>query len=217
MAHIRKIDTNQRRNGRGVAHYEVRWTELAITSDGQRRKRYKQETFSTKADAEARQAEVERERTATGAVTGRDARLEPFAAFAFAWLDALAGTVKARTLVEYRRLYETYVAPEFAARPPVPSGPGEPGACPRDHQARLRRVPAGARCGGAGRRDPGQPRRRGPAPPPERHRRRRAVRATPPHRGAGCSGGRAHRQSTRGLRARGRASGTAFPPSSSVM
>jgi integrase len=43
--------------------------------------------------------------------------LEPFAAFAFAWLDVMAGSVKARTLTEYRRLYDTYVAPEFASRP----------------------------------------------------------------------------------------------------
>jgi integrase len=117
MAHIRKLDTIQRRNGRTVSHYEVRWSEITISVDGGRRKRYKQETFPTRTLAEARLAEIESERAATGAVTGREARLEPFAAFAFAWLDSLAGTVKARTLAEYRRLYDTYVAPEFATRP----------------------------------------------------------------------------------------------------
>jgi integrase len=117
MAHIRKLDTTQRRNGRTVSHYEVRWSEVIIAVDGGRRKRYKQETFPTRTLAEARLAEIESERAATGAVTGREARLEPFAAFAFAWLDSLAGTVKARTLAEYRRLYDTYVAPEFATRP----------------------------------------------------------------------------------------------------
>jgi integrase len=117
MAHIRKLDTIQRRNGRTVSHYEVRWSEVTIAVDGGRRKRYKQETFPTRTLAEARLAEIESERAATGAVTGREARLEPFAAFAFAWLDSLAGTVKARTLAEYRRLYDTYVAPEFATRP----------------------------------------------------------------------------------------------------
>jgi integrase len=117
MAHIRKLDTTQRRNGRTVSHYEVRWSEITIAVDGGRRKRYKQETFPTRTLAEARLAEIESERAATGAVTGREARLEPFAAFAFAWLDSLAGTVKARTLAEYRRLYDTYVAPEFATRP----------------------------------------------------------------------------------------------------
>jgi hypothetical protein len=117
MAHIRKLDTTQRRNGRTVSHYEVRWSEITISVDGGRRKRYKQETFPTRTLAEARLAEIESERAATGAVTGREARLEPFAAFAFAWLDSLAGTVKARTLAEYRRLYDTYVAPEFATRP----------------------------------------------------------------------------------------------------
>ncbi|TQM44106.1 tyrosine-type recombinase/integrase [Pseudonocardia cypriaca] len=117
MAHIRKIETNQRRNGKPVAHYEVRWTETVVTADGRRRKKYKQETFPTKDAADDRLREIESERAATGAVTGREARLEPFAAFAYAWLDSLSGTVKARTLAEYRRLYETYVAPEFATRP----------------------------------------------------------------------------------------------------
>jgi integrase len=117
MAHIRKLDTIQRRNGRTVSHYEVRWSEVTIAVDGGRRKRYRQETLPTREAAERRLREVEGERAATGAVTPAELRLEPFAVFARAWLNALAGTVKARTLAEYRRLYDTYVAPEFATRP----------------------------------------------------------------------------------------------------
>jgi integrase len=117
MAHIRKLDTTQRRNGRTVSHYEVRWSEVTIAVDGGRRKRYRQETLPTREAAERRLREVEGERAATGAVTPAELRLEPFAVFARAWLNALAGTVKARTLAEYRRLYDTYVAPEFATRP----------------------------------------------------------------------------------------------------
>jgi integrase len=117
MANIKKVETKQRRNGKPVARYEVRWRETVVLADGTRKQKFKQETYPTKDAAEDRQREIERERSATGAVTGREARLEPFAAFAFAWLDSLTGTVKARTLAEYRRLYETYVAPEFATRP----------------------------------------------------------------------------------------------------
>lgn len=116
MAHVRKIETTQRRNGKRVAHYEVRWTEVYIGRDGSRKKRHKQETFSTRALADGRLAEIETERAATGAVTGREVRLEPVAVFAAAWLDSLTGTVKARTLAEYGRLYRTYVDPEFGAR-----------------------------------------------------------------------------------------------------
>lgn len=116
MAHIRKIETDKRRNGKTVARYEVRWTEVYIGRDGARKKRHKQETFSTRALADGRLAEIETERAATGAVTGREARLEPFAAFAAEWLDSLTGTIKARTLTEYGRLYRTYVDPEFGAR-----------------------------------------------------------------------------------------------------
>jgi integrase len=49
MAHIRKLDTTQRRNGRTVSHYEVRWSEVTIAVDGGRRKRYRQETLPTRA------------------------------------------------------------------------------------------------------------------------------------------------------------------------
>jgi DNA invertase Pin-like site-specific DNA recombinase len=83
MAHIRKIETNQRRNGKPVAHYEVRWTEVYIGSDSARKKRHKQETLPTKADEGRRRGAARRDRerargnrggdgprSATGAVRG---------------------------------------------------------------------------------------------------------------------------------------------------
>lgn len=116
MAHIKKVVTNQRCNGKPVSHYEVRWTEIVIRPDGTGGKRCPQETYATKAEAEDRVKEIESERNATGTVTGREARLEPFAVYANAWFDSLAGAVKARTLAEYRRIYMHYVAPDYATR-----------------------------------------------------------------------------------------------------
>ena len=72
MAHIKKIETSQRRNGRPVAHYEVRWTEVHIGPEGKRKKRYRQETLPTKAEAEDRVQEIENSLSGTGTVTGRD-------------------------------------------------------------------------------------------------------------------------------------------------
>jgi integrase len=74
MAHIRKLDTIQRRNGRTVSHYEVRWSEITIAVDGGRRKRYTPGNPADPRRWRKRQAcgRVEGERAATGAVTGRE-------------------------------------------------------------------------------------------------------------------------------------------------
>lgn len=121
MAHVRKVETNKKRNGKPVAHYEVRWVEFVLVTDdtGQlaKRKKYRQETYPTKADADDRLREIERDAAQLGRVTGREARLEPFAMYGRAFLDALEGSIKARTLAEYRRILDTYVLPEFATRP----------------------------------------------------------------------------------------------------
>ncbi|MBN9734802.1 MULTISPECIES: site-specific integrase [unclassified Pseudonocardia] len=117
MAHVRKVETTKRRNGRTVAHYEVRWSEVEVTPQGLRRKRYRQETYPTRAAADDRAAEIESSLSATGSVTGREARLEPYGGYAAAWLDSLTGTIKARTLAEYRRLYAHYAEEPFATRP----------------------------------------------------------------------------------------------------
>jgi integrase len=102
-----------RRDGKPVKTYKLRYEEHDRTTD---RKRSRSETYPTYDAADARRREIINQRAATGTIVGREARLEPFGTFAVAWLDSLAGTVKARTLTEYRRLYDTYVAPEFATR-----------------------------------------------------------------------------------------------------
>ncbi len=114
-----------RRNGKPLKTYKIRYEEVVrdpatgqpvMTPEGSSQKRSRSETYPTYDAADARRREIESERAATGAVTGREARLEPFAVFANAWFDSLAGGVKARTLAEYRRIYKTYVAPQFGAR-----------------------------------------------------------------------------------------------------
>jgi hypothetical protein len=84
-----------------------------------------------------------------------------------AWLDSLSGTVKARTLAEYRRLYETYVQAEFTTRPVGAITPADArrfradlvkrGLARGTIKARVRRVPADARSCCASWGDRGQP------------------------------------------------------------
>lgn len=146
MAHVRKLDTAKTRNGRTIAHYEVRWTETEIRPDGSRRKKYKQETYPTRAAADARVVEIENERATVGAITGREARLEPFGAFAVAWLASLdvrvaRGKLKARTRAEYDRILNAYLLPEFGT---VPIGSVSPERVERFAAALLGPPPPGS-------------------------------------------------------------------------
>jgi hypothetical protein len=69
-----------------------------------RQEAQRSETYPTHDAADARRREIEAERARTGLVTGRDARLEPFAVYAAAcWTSA--------------RIADTDVLPEFGARP----------------------------------------------------------------------------------------------------
>jgi len=116
---IKKIEHKARRDGRPVTTYKIRYKETVrdpATGQPTGQVRSRSETYPTHEAAKERRREIENQRAATGNVVGREARQEPFGTFAGMWLDAHAGLVKARTLLEYRRLYECYVAPEFAAR-----------------------------------------------------------------------------------------------------
>ena len=122
MAHVRKIETSKRRNGKPVAHYEVRWTEVAITTEGKRRKKYRQETYPTRAAADDRVTEIERATLTASRVVGRSEREEPFATYAEAWVrearDAVAlGELKARSVSDREGALRRYVLPTFATRP----------------------------------------------------------------------------------------------------
>jgi integrase len=116
---IKRIEHQARRDGMPIVTYKIRYKETVpdpATGQPTGRTRSRSETYPTYEAAKERRREIENQRAATGNVVGREARQEPFGTFAGMWLDAHAGLVKARTLTEYRRLYEHYVAPEFAAR-----------------------------------------------------------------------------------------------------
>jgi integrase len=122
MAHIKKVETNQRRNGRSVAHYEVRWTETTVKPDGERRKRYPQETYPTKAAAEDRKQEIESAKSTHARVVGRSEREQPFADYAALWIgearDAVAlGELKQRSITDREGTLRRYVLPRFASVP----------------------------------------------------------------------------------------------------
>lgn len=116
---IKRIEHKARRDGKPIVTYKVRYKETIhdpATGQPTGRTRSRSETYPTYEGAKERRREIENQRAATGNVVGREARQEPFGTFAGMWLDAHAGLVKARTHAEYRRLYECYVAPDFAAR-----------------------------------------------------------------------------------------------------
>lgn len=114
-----------RRDGKPVKTFKLRYKETVRDpatgaperdAAGAIRTRSRSETYPTYEAADARRREITNQRAATGNVVGREARQEPFGTFAAMWLDAHAGSVKARTLAEYRRLYACYVGPDFAGR-----------------------------------------------------------------------------------------------------
>lgn len=114
-----------RRNGKPLNTYKIRYEELVrdpATGLPTGAKRSRSETYPTYEAADARRREIESERAATGTVTGREARLEPFAVYAHAWVqearDAVAlGELKQRTVVDREGALRRYVSPRFAAVP----------------------------------------------------------------------------------------------------
>ena len=122
MAHIQKVNPQacERCAPRGgvVTHYEVRWAEMAFNGSGVA-KRYRQQTFHTRREANAWRAEVE---SATGPVRDASAGEALFGSVAEAWLASLeprvaTGKLKARTHEEYGAVLRRHVLPAWAAVP----------------------------------------------------------------------------------------------------
>jgi hypothetical protein len=114
-----------RRDGKPIRTYKLRYEEVVrdpATGLPTGAKRSRSETYPSFEAADARRREIESERAATGSVTGREARLEPFAVYAALWVgearDAVAmRELKARTIADREGVLRRYVLPRFAAVP----------------------------------------------------------------------------------------------------
>lgn len=126
MAHIGKsYETTRRRNGKPVTAYPAHWDEPWLDDNGapipgKRRKR--QGTRYTKADAEALCDELNAARHGLGGTTAltdaRRAAALPFAHYAAGWLAEqrrrhAEGTLKIGTLTNYERLLAVDILPRF--------------------------------------------------------------------------------------------------------
>lgn len=136
MAYIRSYDTTRKRKGKAVKRYEVVWREavrdqfglpLPVDTDhpdGPRRKRSRQESYSTREAAEARRDELNAAKHTSGTGVLADAKKAgelPFGYYARAWVEsqrvkAASGKVKADTVDGYEGRLAVYVLPEFGAK-----------------------------------------------------------------------------------------------------
>lgn len=127
MAYVRAHDTTRRKNGKAVKRYEVVWREpvrdeFGVPRPGKLRSR--QESYPTRADAEARADELNAARHTSGAATLAEKRKAgdlPFGYYAQAWLDTLAvrvgqGRLKQRTYDDARKRLRHYVLDRFGAQ-----------------------------------------------------------------------------------------------------
>lgn len=132
MAYIRAHETNQRRKGKALKRYEVVWTEpvrdamgLPVPVDptnpnGKKRQRSRQESYSTREDAEERRDQLNAaRRTSTGTATLADQRRAgdlPLGHYAREFIESMRGTVKPRTVRETESVYLRYIAEPFGGR-----------------------------------------------------------------------------------------------------
>ena len=137
MAYIRTHDTADRRKGKAVKRYEVVWTEpvrdemgLPVPTNpakpmGRKKQRSRQESFTTREEAETRRDELNAaRRTATGTATLADQRKageQPFGYYARGWLDSqqvkvAQGRLKQRTLDGYEKQLKRYLLEPFGGR-----------------------------------------------------------------------------------------------------
>lgn len=123
MAYVRAHETKQKRKGKALKRYEVVWREPVRDDFGlpTGTTRARQETYATRADAEARRDELNAARHTIGTsalAEQRKAGELPFGYYARAWLDAQAlkvaqGKLKQRTVDGYDRLLRCYVLDEL--------------------------------------------------------------------------------------------------------
>lgn len=136
MARIRAHETKQKRDGRPVKRYEVIWKEpvrdeygLPVPVDpakpnGRKRTRDRQESYGTRADAEARRDELNAARHTgqTGALAEqRRAGDLPFGHYAQSWIESQSlkvtqGRLKQRTLDGYEKNLRCYALAHFGGQ-----------------------------------------------------------------------------------------------------
>lgn len=128
MAYIRSYDTKQKRKGKPVKRYEVVWREAATdptTGLPTGKMRSRQESYSNRETAEAREAELNNAKYTTGTATLGDQRKagkETFGHYAAAWLDAerlrasTDSNVRVETVDGYARRLAVYALPEFGGK-----------------------------------------------------------------------------------------------------
>jgi integrase len=119
---VERIVTKDRKNGKLVAKYRVKFRDPMRDEFGIKRKgKYhnRTETYATKAEAEARDAELKAAKHTTGTAglaEQRKAGELPVGYYARRWLDTLtarvaSGKLKQATVDEYARLLHCYVLP----------------------------------------------------------------------------------------------------------
>ncbi len=136
MAHIEKATTRRTKDGKPQPTYRVRWMETErdgmgrgipynpARPEGQKRQRYRQESYASREAAQERCDELNAARhfaSAQSASEQRKAGDAPFGYYASAWLDSLEvrvhrGALKSGTLDEYRRLLTCYVLDQFGGK-----------------------------------------------------------------------------------------------------
>ncbi|MDP0398912.1 site-specific integrase [Tsukamurella strandjordii] len=128
---IKARETQQRKHGKTIRTYVVVWKEtmrdefgMPVPEDparptGRKKKSQHQRTFATYAEAEQFEDDLRARRHRTAA-TSTSATLKagdlPFAHYARAFFDSLAGTIKPDTIAEYEATYRRYLAPVFGSR-----------------------------------------------------------------------------------------------------
>lgn len=129
MATIRKRPTGQLdKFGNPVVSYQVRWREPvrdefgAIAVDAEGKPRYKSTgaTFPTERKAKAHARKVENALEASSSINPSDAQAKantPLGVYARQYLDSLAGTIDARTIDGYTKIYTLHIAPVFGSKP----------------------------------------------------------------------------------------------------
>lgn len=125
MAHIRVRETKRRNKGKPVLAYVVEWREPVRDDFGlpTGKARSRQETYHTRVEAEAREAELNAAKHTTGTSVLADAKAkgeQPFGHYARGWLQqqevkAASGKLKRDTVDEYARQLRTYVLAKLGA------------------------------------------------------------------------------------------------------
>ncbi|AFA73679.1 phage integrase [Gordonia polyisoprenivorans VH2] len=136
MAYIRAHETSQKRKGRAVKRYEVVWREpvrddygLPVPVDpanpsGKSKTRARQESFTTREDAEARRDELNAAKHSgqTSALAEQKKAGDlPFGYYAQAWIESQRvkvsqGRLKQRTLDDYEKVLRRYSLERFGGQ-----------------------------------------------------------------------------------------------------